>query len=75
MNVTKPTADPGRSVAADSPGNPPIRSVCLPCAARGYSPGRGDNCRAAVAGSFNSGKNDQDLKYLHCDGPNLNVWP
>ena len=53
-------ADSGRSVAADSPGNPPIRRVvCLPRAARGYSPGRGDTGRAAVgrAGSFNSGKN------------------
>ena len=30
-------ADPGRSVAADSPENPPIRRVvCLPRAARGY---------------------------------------
>ena len=52
-------ADPGRSVAADSPGNPPIRRVvCLP-RARGYPPGRGDTGRTAVgrAGSFNSGKN------------------
>ena len=57
-------ADPGRSVAADSPGNPPIRRVvCLPRAARGYPPGRGDTGRAAVgraavgrAGSFKSGR-------------------
>ena len=48
----------GRSVEADPPGNPPIRRVDLPRAARGCPPCRGGTGRAAVgrAGSFNSGK-------------------
>ena len=53
-------ADPRRFVAADFPGNPPIRRVDLSATRHPrLRAGLGDTSRAAVgqAGSFNSGKN------------------
>ena len=78
-------ADPGGSVAADSPGNPPIRRVvCLPRAARGHPPSRGDTgCHGPGrrrAGRFVQLRNawlrvggDQSHRVQHSNIPKLNI--